>query len=171
MANKQGTPEATIFYADTRFERMARRPGGVSREEALERAQNAVEEMKTDFTDWIDEQYSELSASLADVVNDPSNKNALERAHEKCAYLRDVGSTMGYTLVTFVATTLCDVLDAYIAGAPFDKDVTDCHMDAFLLARTDEYRHRRPEEVPELANGLLRVVEVASIVPPTGPKD
>lgn len=171
MADKQGNPEATIFYADTRFERMARRPGGVSREEALEHAQNAVEEMKTDFTDWIDEQYSELSASLADVVRDPGDRQALERAHQKCAYLRDVGSTMGYTLVTFVATTLCDVLDAYIAGAPFDKDVTDCHMDAFLLARTDEYRHRRPEEVPELANGLLRVVEVASIVPPTGTKD
>ncbi|MGE0284398.1 MAG: hypothetical protein AB7P20_27805, partial [Rhizobiaceae bacterium] len=166
MANKQGESEATIFFADTRFERLARRPGGISREEALERAQSAVEEMKTDFTGWIDQQYSELGASLADVARDPGDKEALERAHQKCAYLRDVGSTMGYTLVTFVATTLCDILEAYIAGAPFDKDVTDCHMDAFLLARTDEYRHRRPEEVPELANGLLRVVEVASIVPP-----
>ncbi len=171
MANKQGNSEATIFFADTRFERMARRPGGVSREEAIERAQGAVEELKTDFTGWIDEQYSELSASLAAIARDPGDKAALERAHQKCAYLRDVGSTMGYTLVTFVATTLCDILDAYIAGAPFDKDVTDCHMDAFLLARTDEYRHRRPEEVPELANGLLRVVEVASIVPPPGLKD
>ncbi|MBS0533331.1 MAG: hypothetical protein JSR72_04675 [Proteobacteria bacterium] len=171
MADKQGNSEATIFFADTRFERMARRPGGVSREEALERAQGAVEELKTDFTDWIDQQYGELSESLAAIASDPSDKGALERAHQKCAYLRDVGSTMGYTLVTFVATTLCDILEAYIAGAPFDKEVTDCHMDAFLLARTDEYRHRRPEEVPELANGLLRVVEMASIVPPSAPKD
>ncbi|MCW5687124.1 MAG: hypothetical protein KIT76_01120 [Pseudolabrys sp.] len=171
MANKQGNSEATIFFADTRFERLARRPGGISREEALERAQTAVEEMKTDFTDWIDQQYSELSASLADIAKDPGDTDALERAQQKCAYLRDVGSTMGYTLVTFVATTLCDILEAYIAGATYDKNVIDCHMDAFLLARTDEYRHRRPEEVPELANGLLRVVEVASIVPPASPKD
>lgn len=171
MATKQGDTEANIFYADTRFERLARRPGGISREEALERAQSAVEELKTDFVEWIDEQYSELSATLAAIVRNPTDKAALERAHEKSAYLRDVGGTMGYTLVTFVASTLCDVLDAYIAGAPFDKNVTDCHMDAFLLARTDEYRHLRPEEVPELAKGLLRVVEVASIAPPDGSKE
>lgn len=171
MATKQGDTEANIFYADTRFERLARRPGGISREEALERAQSAVEELKTDFIEWIDEQYGELSATLAEIVRNPGDKAALERAHEKSAYLRDVGGTMGYTLVTFVATTLCDVLDAYIAGAPFDKNVTDCHMDAFLLARTDEYRHLRPEEVPELAKGLLRVVEVASIAPPDGSKE
>lgn len=167
MANKQGGGDANIFYADTRFERLARRPGGVSREEAINQAQSAIEELKADFTDWIDQQYAELSATLTDIVNDPSDTSALERAHQKCAYLRDVGSTMGYSLVTFVASTLCEVLDAYMAGAPFDKKVTDCHMDAFLLARTDEYKHRLPEEVPELAKGLLRVVEVASIAPPT----
>jgi hypothetical protein len=171
MTKKQGGADANIFYADTRFERLARRPGGVGRDEAIERAQAAVEELDTDFTDWIDQQYSELSAALADIANDPSDKPALERAHQKCAHLRDVGTTMGYTLVTFVAGTLCDVLDAYMAGAPFDKDVTDCHMDAFLLARTDEYRHRLPEEVPELAKGLLRVVEVSSIVPPAEDKE
>jgi len=171
MARKQGDTEANIFYADTRFERLARRSGGMSREEALEHAQKAVEDLKADFSEWIDEQYSELSTALADIANNPNDKEALERAHLKSAYLRDVGGTMGYILVTFVATTLCDVLDAYIAGAPFDKNVTDCHMDAFLLARTDEYRHLRPEQVPELAKGLLRVVEVASIVPPGGIKD
>lgn len=168
MATKPVNTEATIFYADTRFERMARRPGGVSREEAIERAQSAVDEMKTDFSDWIDEQYSALRANLAEIVRNPSDKSAQERAHQRSAYLRDVGGTMGYTLVTFVAATLCDVLEAYIAGAPFDQSVTDCHMDALLLARTDEYRHLRPEEVPELAEGLLRVVEVASIVPRGG---
>lgn len=171
MAKNQGGPEANIFYADTRFERLARRPGGMSREEAIQRAQTAVEELKTDFIDWIDQQFNELSASLAEIAKDPRDKAALEHAHNKCAYLRDTGSTMGYTLVTFIATTLCDILDAYIAGAPFDKDVTDCHMDAFMLARTDQYRHRLPEEVPELTKGLLRVVEVASIVPPAKPKE
>jgi len=171
MVRKQADTEANIFYADTRFERLARRSGGISRDEALERAQSAVEDLKGDFNDWIDVQYGELSAALADIAHNPNDKSALERAHQKSAYLRDVGGTMGYILVTFVATTLCDVLDAYIGGAPFDKNVTDCHMDAFLLARTDEYRHLHPEQVPELARGLLRVVEVASLVPPGGTRE
>jgi hypothetical protein len=37
----------------------------------------------------------------------------------------------------------------------------DCHMDALLLARTEQYRHLTPDQVPEMASGLRRVVELA----------
>jgi hypothetical protein len=30
----------------------------------------------------------------------------------------------------------------------------------------EQYRHLRPDQVPEMTNGLLRVVELASIIPP-----
>ena len=36
---KNNHPEAKLFYADTRFERLARRPGGVEREQAIKQAQ------------------------------------------------------------------------------------------------------------------------------------
>ena len=35
-----------------------------------------------------------------------------------------------------------------------------------MLARLEQYRHLRPEHVPEMTDGLLRVVELASIIPP-----
>jgi hypothetical protein len=72
---------------------------------------------------------------------------------------------MGYELVTFVARTLCDILDAFIAGAAYDKEIVDCHSSAFMLARMEQYRNMTPEQVPEMTQGLLRVVEIASIIP------
>ena len=163
---KTNHPEAKLFYADTRFERLARRPGGVDREQALAKAQAEVEELKADFGVWIGQEFDALDAALAEIESDPKDKGALERAHKTCAQLRDVGGTMGYQLVTFVAKTLCDILEAYIAGATYDKDVIVCHTDAFKLARLEQYRHLQPEDVPEMTAGLLRVVELTSIIPP-----
>jgi hypothetical protein len=72
---------------------------------------------------------------------------------------------MDFELVTFVANNLCEILDAMKAGAVYDKDAIDCHMDALLLARTEPYRRLRPEQVPEMSSGLRRVGELVSIVP------
>jgi hypothetical protein len=163
--SKNDTPGAHIFYADTRFERLARRPGGVEREVALEQAQAAVDNLKTDFSVWIDKEFDALNAALAEIESDPADKGALDRAFHSCAQLRDVSGTMGYELVTFIARTLCDILEAYIAGAAYDKEVVECHCNAFMFARMEQYRHLTPDQVPEMTQGLLRVVEIASIIP------
>jgi len=156
---------ANLFYPDTRFERLARRPGGIERDAALERAQAAVDDLKPDFSNWIDNEFDALNAALADIASDPEDKDAMQRAFHSCAQLRDVSGTMGYDLVTFVARTLCDILEAYIAGAAYNNEVVECHNNAFMLARLEQYRHLTPEQVPEMTEGLLRVVEIASIVP------
>jgi len=163
--SKKTTPEAHIFYADTRFERMARRTGGVIREQALDRAQAHVDEMKSGFSEWLDGELLALSSALSQAEQNPSDTSSLDRAYGSCCHLRDVGGTMGYELVTFVARNLCEVLDAIKAGAVYDKDTVDCHVNAFFLAKAEQYRHLRPEQVPEMASGLRRVVELASLVP------
>jgi hypothetical protein len=164
--SKNTSPTANIFHPDTRFVRQARRPGGVDRDQALQRAQAEVDELKSDFNVWIDKEFEQLNAALSQLASDPTDKAALELAHNICSQLRDVGGTMGYQLVTFVARTLSDILEAYIGGAAYDKKVVDCHIDAFMLARMEQYRHLSPEQVPEMTHGLLRVVELASIIPP-----
>lgn len=163
---KNDHPPATIFYADTRFERQARRPGGIERDKAVARAQAEVNDLKADFGVWIDKEFDQLNAALAQIASNPSDKAALKRAFDSSSQLRDVGGTMGYELVTFVAQTLCNIIEAYIAGAAYDQNVIDCHTNAFMLARMEQYRHLRPEQVPEMTKGLLRVVELTSIIPP-----
>lgn len=163
--SKDTKHEAHIFYVDTRFQRMARRPGAVERVQALASAQAQVDELKPDFSDWLNRELQELSVALADAECSPSDTLSLDRAYRSCSQLRDVGATMGYELVTFVANNLCEIIDAIKAGATYDKDMIDCHINAFFLARTDQYRHLRPDQVPEMTSGLRRVVELASIAP------
>lgn len=157
--------EAHIFYPDTRFERMARRPGGVAREQALANAQAKVEELTPDFADWLDAALLELKDALSKLADDPKNTDAIERADNACSQLRDIGATMGYSLVTFVANSLCTILEAIQTGAAYDKDIVDCHINALFLVRTEPYRNLTPDQVPEMSNGLLRVVEIAGISP------
>lgn len=164
--SKKPSPPANLFYADTRFERQARRSGGVERDHALQRAQAEVENLKADFDVWINAEFAKLNEALTKIATDPTDKVALENANQCSGQLRDVGTTMGYELVTFIARTLCEILEAYIAGATYDQNVIDCHANAFMLARMERYRHLRPDQVPEMTNGLLRVVELASIIPP-----
>jgi hypothetical protein len=166
--SKDTKHDAHTFYVDTRFQRMARRPGGVAREQALATAQAQVEELRVDFTDWLDRELQDLGVALEDIGINPSDRLALDRVYRSSSQLRDVGTTMGYELVTFVASNLCEILDAIKGGAAYDKDMIDCHVSALLLARTEPYRHLRPEQIPEMASGLRRVVELASIAPAQG---
>ena len=169
MAKNQH-PEAMVFYADNRFDRMARRPGGVAPEQAIKQAEAHLEELHADFADWINNELAQLSAALDQLEASPTSLEAIDRAFQSCAHLRDVGATMGFELVTFVAANLCDIIDAMKVGAVYDKDTINCHMDALKLAKTERYRHLRADQVPEMTAGLRRIGEIASIVPDEGSK-
>ena len=144
---------------------MARRQGGVAREQALENAQAHIEELRSDFVEWLDQEMQELRNALSQLEGHSDDMPYLDRAYQSCAHLHDVGATMGFELVTFVANNLCEILAAMKAGAPYDKDAIDCHVDALMLAKTEPYRHVSPEQVPEMTSGLRRVGELVSIVP------
>jgi hypothetical protein len=162
MAEQSNNHDPNVFAVDTRFQQLARRQGGVSRERAIESAQRQIDNMKTDFANWLDRELQELATSVEVLDLNRGDMGALDRAHQACCGLRDVGTTMGYELVTFVADNFCGVLDAMKAGAPYDREMIDCHIDAFLLARTEPYCNMRPDQVPEMTRGLRRVVELAS---------
>ena len=65
---EQSEPRPQYFPVDTRFQQLARRPGGVTRERAIESAQRHIEELKTDFGDWLDRELQELSVDPTRLV-------------------------------------------------------------------------------------------------------
>jgi chemotaxis protein histidine kinase CheA len=156
----QTNHNARIFPVKTRFHQMAQRPGGVPREAAIERAEQHIEDLKPDFADWLDRELDELARSIRRLADDPASEAVLDDINQRCDQLRGVGGTMGFELVTFIASNFCDVLEAIKAGAPCDPSVIDCHMDALLLAKTPPYRNVRPDQVPEMTSGLRRVAEL-----------
>lgn len=157
--------EARVFTVETRFQKLARRPGGVPREKALENAAAKIEEIKPGFDEWLNKELQ----SLADVVNKARSgapqPDWVEIANMHSRQVRDAGTTMGSELLTFIANSLSDVLDAITAGAECNMESITCHLDALFLARQHPFRNMKPEQVPELTSGLKRVVEVVSTSP------
>jgi len=157
--------ETHIFPVETRYHTMAKRPGGVPRKLALQRAQAKIDELKPAFNVWLDRQLQEFIAAVRLLESDPNNLSRLEIAYGKCRQLRNVGTTMGFELVTFISDILCDSFEAIKAGAAYQKETIDCQIDALVLASKPPYCTLSPEQLPEMTSGLREVVErVKSLV-------
>lgn len=159
--------EARIFDVDSSFQKMARRPGGVPREQAIRNAQAQIEQIKPGFDDWLDRELQELAAIVRRNRSGKPDTLWIERASFHSCQLRDVGTTMGYELLSFIANALCNILDAVSDGAKCNIDLIVCHVDALFLARQEQYRNLRPDQLPELSAGLRKVVELARASSPT----
>jgi hypothetical protein len=168
MAEKPPS-EVRIFAPNTRFQAMARRRGGVARERAIASAQAGIEEIKVGFDEWLERELRALIDLIALVRAGEADTDWIEAAQFHCNQLRDVGGTVGFELLTFVANTLCTIFDGIKAGAECNMEKITCHLDALLLIRHKQYRNLRPDQVPELSSGLFRVAESVSIVPGNEP--
>jgi hypothetical protein len=157
--------DAQTFYAETHFEQMVRRPGGPLRDEALAAAQLELDELKIGFVDWLNRQLKDLGVALAELDADPRDMAQLDRCYQICAQVQDVGTTMGYDLVTFVAMTLGEILESIKAGAAYEKEMIDCHIDTLFYVMREPHRHLTRNQIAELSSGLRRVADIASISP------
>lgn len=156
---------ARVFPVETRFQRMARRAGGIPREKAIESAQARVEENKPGFEDWLNTELAGLIDEVARAQAGTAGPDWIDTANTHSRALRDVGTTMGFELLTYIANSLCEVFDAVADGAELKMESVTCHVDALQLSRQRPYRNMKPEQVPELTSGLKRVVDFVSTSP------
>ncbi len=152
-------PNVRIFDVETRFQQMARRPGGLSKETAIEQAESQIEEMKAEYVDWVNSEVKELAAAFKELNDEGKAASEFDGIYRRCCQLRDTGTTMGLELITFVADNLCQVLDSVRDGTLYDADVIDCHIDALFVARQKNYRNLRPDQVIEMTNGLQAILD------------
>jgi chemotaxis protein histidine kinase CheA len=156
MSNSNGARE---FPVETDFQKKVRRAGGVTRNQAVGNAEAQIETLKEEFTDWLKDGLTRLQNAIQLAETYPDNAMLIEDAFRSSCELRDIGTTVGYELVTFVANRLCEVLDAMRNGADYDKVLIRCHLDALQLARQDSYKNVGPDQVPDLCDGLRRAAE------------
>ena len=165
--NKPPDYEAREFHVETKFQQMAKRPGGVSRDQALTQAQVSVATLKPGFETWLDDEIAALLKVVPKDGDDPKDQRWMATADAHCQHLADVSATMGYEFVSYVANNLCQMFDAIKQGADYRRDVMACHVDALMLGRKDKFRRMKPEDVPELTEGLRRVLASPKLKAPT----
>jgi len=154
-----------IFPVETTFQKQARRPGGVPRDRAIKYATTRVEEVKPELEDWLGKELDGLADVVGKLKKGEAPADWADVANRHSRHLRDVGTTMGSELLTYIAGSLCEILDEIIAGAQCNIDSITCHVDALFLARQKPYWGMKPEQVPELTAGLRRVVDHVSTSP------
>jgi hypothetical protein len=152
-------PKARVFPVDTRFQQLARRPGGLPRDKAIERAESKVDAVKPDYDAWLDTELQDLSGLVKGAQSGDAKPNWIEKAAFRSRELRDSATALRFELLSFIAGSLCDVFDAIEGGSECNMEAITCHIDALLLARNMSYRRLKPEQVPELTKGLRQVVK------------
>ena len=170
MSEKEA--DAKVFPVDSRFQQLARRPGGIPRAQAIERAQAGVDELKATFGDWFDKELDGIVVALPH--NDAGYANPgvwLDVVLMHCRQLRDVGTTMGFELVTFVAGNFCELLETIRAGAEPNVELIGLHVEALRMSRQDRYGGTSPSEVPELSSGLHKLLMLAKAGSPPQPEE
>ena len=154
-----------IFPVETTFQKQARRPGGVPRDRAIKYAVSRVEEAKPELDDWLGKELEALADVIWKLKKGEAPLDWVDVANRHSRHLRDVGTTMGSELLTYIAGSLCEILDEITAGAQCNVESITCHLDALFLARQKPYWGMKPEQVPELTAGLRRVVDHVSTSP------
>lgn len=159
MTKPTNPQEARIFEVETRFHQKATRKGGFSRERAIEAAQAQIEKAKPAFERWLRDEIKEVQALMERAERGEGTPTWIEEMDFRAHQLRDSASTLGFELLSFVATSLCEILQPAEAYSACNVEAVRCHVDALLLAARKSYRSLRPEQVPELTDGLHRVVK------------
>jgi hypothetical protein len=160
---KPGRPPARIFPVDTRFQQLARRAGGVSRDRAIERAQSALEDIKPAYEDFLEREVAGLAELVKRAEAGHDEPGWIETTAFRTRQLRDSAGSLGYELIAFIASSLCELLDSIESGSECNMESIVCHVDALMLARQKSYRRMKPDQVPELTKGLQRVVKHVTI--------
>jgi hypothetical protein len=134
----------------------------MSRNRAIERAEIEIAEVKVEFDEWLSREMTELTTAFEAARDNPNDPERLAELANRGRQLRDVTATIRLELLSFVAASLCDLLDSVSAETEFPIDSIVCHLDALDLSARPDFRELRPDEVPELTKGLRRVVKHVS---------
>jgi hypothetical protein len=151
--------DARVFEIETRFQRLARREGGVPKDKAIEQAQSRIEKVKPSFDDWFDKELAQLTSLIADAQAAKAGPDWVLLANARSRQLCDASGTLGFPMLAFIAKSLCDILDSVEASAECNMEAITCHVDALNLVTQKSYRRLEPEQMPELTDGLRRVVQ------------
>lgn len=166
MSEPTPTPSYREFPVETNFQRMARRPGGLDRSQAVEAAAVQLDSLTPEYQAWLGEETAGLIRTVA-ALRESSAVFAtqLESAERHCRQIREIAGTMNADLVTFVADSLWSVLAAYRQNAEQCAEPIDCHVDALRLVSRAEYHGKVPTDLPSFTDGLRRVAQFASSCP------
>jgi chemotaxis protein histidine kinase CheA len=103
---------------------------------AVKRAEEAIENLKGEFTAWLVEDVLHLVEARNAYVKD-TNDEALGKLYRASHDLKGQATTFNFPLVSRVASSLCKLTDDTNNGIDLPKPLIDAHVDAIKVILRD----------------------------------
>jgi hypothetical protein len=125
----------------------------------LKRAEQAVEDLKGDFAEWIVEDVNRL-VQRRDFYQAQTNDDSLGDLYRASHDLRGQASTFDFPLIARVAASLCKLTDDATNGLELPMALINGHVDAIKIIVRDGIKDPTNEVATILASELERQVGV-----------
>ncbi len=109
--------------------------------QAVERANQALEELKSEFTEWISKDLEKLKAARNIVRDDPKCAKAIEDLRVCVHDLKGLGTTYGFPMVSRLSASLCRLIESVEeskAATALPMTLVDSHINAILAVVSEE---------------------------------
>lgn len=144
-------------------------PGAGFDMSAIERAEKALDKLSVRFEGWITEEVDRLQRARDDVDHHGYRGDFAEELFRSAHDLKGQGMTFGYPLVTYVAGSLCRLLEVLSATETTKPpiELIDHHVDAIRAIVRDGIKGNSHNTATELAKSLSDATEavIAALEP------
>lgn len=160
-AFKSGADCVITQPQNTLMLKVGRRFGGTN-PLALAKAEAALRELSSQFSQWLDEELTKLDAARAAVhaygMTGQAGRELYVRAHD----LKGLGGTYEFPIVTRMAGSLCRLIETQEGRSVVPMALVDAHIDAIRAAVRTNVKDDANPTGQALAQELERQVSVYS---------
>ena len=120
---------------------------------AVKRAEQAIDNLKSEFTGWVIHDVSRLVEAGQAYVKQ-SNAETLADLYRAAHDLKGQAATFDFPLISRVASSLCMLTDDTSYGLPLPPKLIDAHIDAIKVIVRDNLKDPSDQTATELATEL-----------------
>jgi hypothetical protein len=122
-----------VYFPKIRLQEMLNRPGGISRDQALEGAIANLDDMKGESNLIIEDAIAAIEASSAQVHGGQLSPEVMKEILEQSGQVVTLAGTFGYVALDRAARGLCDITDGLILAGLGDAAPVLVHVRALRM--------------------------------------
>jgi len=159
-SNSKANPDHFVIPARNTLAAKVPSGGGPSLSNIVKAAQDALEDLRGNFDQWIREDLASLDAAFEQARAAPEGE--LEGIRKLRGVGHDIkghGGTFDYLLLTEIADSLCRMIRTDEAAAARELDLVKLHVDALHMVVDHDIRGHGGAQGQELVNTLRVAVD------------
>ena len=134
--------------------------GGSLDPHLAQKAEAAIQVLKTNFNTWIEETLAAMISARAELGEGPISRAAGQKLYKTALEVKSLGTTYGFPLLTRIAKSLCKLLGNLPDGTAAPAELINAHVDALRAILRDRIKDEKHPIGQMLANELESRVNI-----------